>query len=676
MTTTENNPIQQIADEATTLQQFYQRYLALVCSSLNGVGAVAWYYADQQFAPIAQVKGIEDQPIQMSVSEDRHTDLLRQALASADPMVVRPNKDDEAEPDCPTILLAKIKRGGAVDLIELFIPAGLAEETNISRLRELAMLNREVENTRSMQPASPSPALPPNAGSLPSTASHQNLSAAPARLNLSASQLDQFSHVLHQSLDPKETARKIANETRRVLDCDRVTVMKVNGKRVKAIAVSGQPTVNRKSNTVSLLERATRKIIAIKQTFWFPSDDQLPPQISKHLNEYLAISATRSLIVYPIFDSAEKDLTHPDQRDPRRRVEKKLIGGIVIEHCKEQWSRDAVSGAIEMVSRHSADAYRNSWQHHNLFAYPLWYWLGKSRVLTTARNLPKTLAAVAGLTLLTLALIFVPADFRMTCEGTLLPESRRNVFANISGVVKEVLVDHGESVEKDQPLVRLENIDLAQQIQTAKGKSAEVTAMIRSARTALSDRRNQDRSRDESIAALEAQLKSVDRELKLLREKEKRLTIVSPIHGSVVTYDVRDILKDRPVERVESLMEVADLSGSWQLELNLPDRKIGHVIKAFKKNDGEPLEVEFILAARPGETLKGKLVEIGKSTEMLPEKGQHLKLKVAIEDQTLDIKQLRSGVNAYIDCGNCSLGYSWFHPVLEFLQTKVLFPFF
>ena len=452
--------------------------------------------------------------------------------------------------------------------------------------------------------------------------------------------------------------------------------MKITGTRCKAIAVSGQPTVNRKSNTVSLLEKATRKIIAIKQTFWFPSDDQQPPQISKHLNEYLAISATRSMIVYPIFDSVDKDLTHPDQRDPRRRVEKKLIGGIVIEHCKEQWSRDAVSGAIEMVCRHSADAYRNSWQHHNLFAYPIWYWLGKSRVLTAARNLPKTIAAVAGLTLLALALIFVPADFRMTCDGTLLPETRRNVFANISGVVKEVLVDHGDSVEKGQPLVRLENIDLAQQIQSAAGKSAELTAMIRSAKTAMSNKRNQEQSRDESIAALEAQLKSAGRELDLLREKKKRLTIVSPVEGSVVTYDVRDILKDRPVERVESLMEVADLSGSWQLELNLPDRKIGHVIQAFKKNDGEPLDVEFILAAKPGETLKGKLVEIGKATEMLPEQGQHLKLKVAIEDQILDIKQLRSGVNAYIDCGECSLGYSWFHPVLEFLQTKVLFPFF
>lgn len=674
MTATQNNTIQQIADEATTLQQFYERYLELACSSLNGIGGVAWRHSSNQFDPIAQVKGNEDQPIRMSVSEERHVRLLQQAVSSPDPMVVRPEQEAGEESENPTILLAKLNRGPNIDLIELFIPGGLAQETNVSRLRELALLNREVENTASKGSTAPSPAPGQNLGS-PSLA---NAPSAPAtaRRNLSASQLDQFSHVLHQSLDVKETSKKIANEIRRVLDCDRVTVMKVNGTRCKAIAISGQPTVNRKSNTVSLLEKATRKIIAIKQVFWFPSDDQQPPQISSPLNEYLAISATRSLIVYPIFDRVAKDLTHPDQRDPRRRVERKIIGGIVIEHCKEQWSRDEVSGAIEMVCRHSADAYRNSWQHHNLFAYPLWYWLGKSRVLTAARNLPKTLAALAGLTLLTLAMIFVPADFRMTCEGTLLPESRRNVFANIPGVVKDVLVDHGDLVEKDQPLVRLENIDLAQQIQTAVGKSAELTAIIRSARTELSNTRNKDQSRNENIAALEAQLRSVGRELSLLRDKEKRLTVVSPIGGSVVTYDVRDILKDRPVERVESLMEVADLSGSWQLELNLPDRKIGHVTQALKKNDGQPLDVEFILAAKPGETLKGKLVEIGKATEMLPEQGQHLKLKVAIEDQVLDIKQLRSGVNAYIDCGECSLGYSWFHPVLEFVQTKVLFPFF
>lgn len=671
MSTTENNSIQQIADQATSLRQFYDGYLGLACSSLNGMGAVAWDCSNHPLSVIAQVKGSDDRPIRMSVSQARHEELLRQAIASPDPLIVRAGEQDAGEQDDlghPTILIAKIQRGTVTDLIELFIPGGLSEDTNLSRLRELAMLNRQVENIRTR--------VPDASGTFAHTARNETAPHGLATKNISASQLDQFSHVLHQSLDPLATARKMTNEIRRMLDCDRVTVMKVHGTRCKTIAISGQPSVNRRSNTVSLLEKATRRIIAIKQTFWFPSDDQQPPQIANRLNEYLAVSKTRSMIVSPIFDSAEKDLTHPDQRDPRRRVEKKLIGGIVIEHCQEQWSRDAVSGAVDMVCRHAADAYRNAWQHRNLFGYALWHWLGKSSVLTTARNLPKTLMAVAGLTALTLAMIFVPADFRMTCDGTLLPAARRNVFANISGVVKEVLVDHGQTVVKGQPLVRLENIDLAQQIETAVGRVEELTAVIRNARTSMSDKRNQEEPRNENISALKAQLNSVKRELRLLREKEKRLTVVSPINGSVVTYDIRDILNDRPVERVETLMEIADLSGKWQLELNLPDRKIGHVMQAFEANQGRPLDVEFILAAEPGKTLRGKLIEIGQSTEILPEKGQHLKLKVALADRTLDIKQLRSGVNAYIDCGECALGYSWFHPVWEFLQTKVLFPFF
>ncbi len=32
-----------------------------------------------------------------------------------------------------------------------------------------------------------------------------------------------------------------------------------------------------------------------------------------------------------------------------------------------------------------------------------------------------------------------------------------------------------------------------------------------------------------------------------------------------------------------------------------------------------------------------------------------------------------AGVSAKIDCGRRSLGYSWFHDVIEFIQSKVLF---
>ena len=382
MSTTEQNSIQHIADQATSLKQFYDLFLEFVSSSLNGIGAVAWNSSQNGVAPIAQYQSDPTQPIKMGVSESKHTALLQQAIASSDPLVIRSGLSDTgdrpADDSMPTVLMAKIKRGDVFDLIELFIAGGLSEDTNISRLRELALMCREAEATRPTA-APGQPIATPPAIAEPSQSS----------IVITTDQMDQYVHVLHQSLDPADTAKKIANETRRVLDCDRVTMLKVVGSRVRAVAISGQPSVNRRSNAVSLLEKAARKIIATRQPFWFPTDQPQPPQIENPLREYLATSATRSLVLHPVFDSVEQDFAHPDKRQRRRPPEKKLIGGIVIEHCKEQWNPDTVAPVVDMACRHAADAWRNSWQHHNLFAYPVWHWLGKSKVLTSAKNLPK-----------------------------------------------------------------------------------------------------------------------------------------------------------------------------------------------------------------------------------------------------------------------------------------------
>ena len=43
-----------------------------------------------------------------------------------------------------------------------------------------------------------------------------------------------------------------------------------------------------------------------------------------------------------------------------------------------------------------------------------------------------------------------------------------------------------------------------------------------------------------------------------------------------------------------------------------------------------------------------------------------------VEKYKLDITK-GAEVSAKIDCGRRSLGYVWFHDVLEFIQTKILF---
>jgi len=660
MTATELNQLQQISDQSRTLAEFYDRFLEHVCKELSAVGGVAWECSQHPLRPISQYQAVKDQPLKMQISESKHQELLDLGLKSPEPFFTNGQ---------PAILMTRMKRGDAIDLIELFVPAGLTEAEYQQRLKGLVTICHAAAGItrRRMTPElNQQIAQASVASQLPSDKNTATISSA---------QLDEYTHVLHQSLDPRATASKIANETRRILDCDRVTVFKVIGRRTSAVAVSGQPNVNRRSNAVSRLERLAQRVLLTKQTFWYPSEQPQPPQIEKRLNEYLTHASTRSMTIVPIFDDAqfaEKKPGEHHQREPR------LIGGIAIEQCDRQWDTAAITAPVEMLTRHSGDAFRNAYQHRQLFAYPLWYWLGKSKIIFAARHLSKTMAAMILLTLLGLIMAFVQTDFRMTCEGQLLPSAHRQIFANIDGVVESVLVDHGDEVDKDQPLIQIENLELDQQIQTTTGKINELKEVIMAARSTLSGRssRSQDNQQQENVSAMKAQLASAKLELELLQAKSKRLAITSPIAGKVVTYNVRDKLVDRPVQRVESLLEVADLNGDWIVELSLPDRKIGHVIEAFAQNDSEPLQVEFILAADPEQTYRGVLSEMGHGMTMTPDKGHCMTLKGAIEDPDFDLKQLRSGVSAYIQCGQRSVGYTWFHSLWEFVQAKVLFPLF
>ena len=74
-------------------------------------------------------------------------------------------------------------------------------------------------------------------------------------------QLEDFTHRVHASLDPRETAYTIANEGRRLIECDRVSVAVRRGRRCTIEAVSGQDVFDKRSNTVRLLGRLATAVV-------------------------------------------------------------------------------------------------------------------------------------------------------------------------------------------------------------------------------------------------------------------------------------------------------------------------------------------------------------------------------------------------------------------------------
>lgn len=105
-------------------------------------------------------------------------------------------------------------------------------------------------------------------------------------------------------------------------------------------------------------------------------------------------------------------------------------------------------------------------------------------------------------------------------------------------------------------------------------------------------------------------------------------------------------------------------------------RRAQNALKA-KYGEGTPdadLTVKYILATDPGRELVGKVRKIHGAADVVPEEGNTVLVRVAIDEKDLG-EEVRPGatVSAKVECGRRSLGYVWFHDVLEFIQSKILF---
>ncbi len=81
----------------------------------------------------------------------------------------------------------------------------------------------------------------------------------------------------------------------------------------------------------------------------------------------------------------------------------------------------------------------------------------------------------------------------------------------------------------------------------------------------------------------------------------------------------------------------------------------------------------FILAADPNRRFTGRITNISRATELNPDEGQSIRVTVEFDSKQLDVRQVRTDVQAKIYCGRASLGYVWLHDVFEFVDRKVLF---
>lgn len=657
--------------------EFYAALVDKSITALAAIGGVVWLH--EEGSPLRLEYQVNLRQTGLAESEEaqiQHGRLLQQVIEKGEPTLVQPHSGtgtDEAEgaanPTDYLLVLAPIKSDRGVDgVVEVFQRTGARPTTQRGYLRfltQICELAGEYVKTRKLR----------------HFATKQTL----------WEQLEGFTGLVHESLNSKETAYTIANEGRRLVGCDRVTVALRKGSSYQVAAISGQDTFDKRSNVVRLLRKLATVVSKSGEDMWFTGDtSDLAPQVEKAVNDYVDESHTKQIAVLPLRE-ADNEEEKPGEVKQKKR--ENMLGTLIIEQLVDSRQPEGMMQRIDVVRRHSCTALTNAQEHESLFLMPLWRLLGKTQVLMTARNLPKTILGLAAIVGVICALCFVQYDFNVVADGKLMPEVYQYVYASVDGKVEKVLVDHGDQVTQGQLLTVQKSTELEEEEVRLNGRKLEVLeemASLDEQRSLISRREAQPGEIEQitgQLRTLKETLKSLDEQMLLLERKKNDLRTLSPINGRVVTWKARETLENRRITPGNRLVEIADTSSPWELEIYVPEAKMGHIVERLQTIRAEDpnahLEASFILATHSDERLTGKVYRIDTNAEVKGESGNTVRMLVAFDQEALKKlvvdpeSELKVGadVKAKVFCGKRAIGYVWFSDLFEFVQSRILFRF-
>lgn len=650
--------IAQISKSGVGPQEFYDGVLNRVVTALAAVGGAIWTVTESgQLALEYQINLRETRLHESEDDQVRHGRLLRKVLTNGEGMLMAPhsgsgNADDGGNPTDFLLVLGPLKTANeTLGVMEIFQRPGSSPTVQrgyLKFLEQMCELASDYLKSRKLQHFTDRQAL--------------------------WAQLENFTRLVHKGLDPRTTAYTIANEGRRLIECDRVSVAVCRGRKCTIEAVSGQDTFDKRSNTVMLLRSLADAVVATGETVWYTGDtSMMAPQVEEAVQNYVDECHSKAVAIVPLKEPH-------DINDPT--AVPKVLGALIIEQIEDSRPREGLPQRIEVVGEHSAIALTNVLEHSELFLMPVWRTIGKSKWVVEARQLPWTISISIGVLAVLLFLCLWPADFDLQAKGKLQPEIQREVFANVEGEIIDVPVKHGDMVTKGQVLAQMKNVDLDVKIAEKTGQQAQAVQKLGSVEQRLANESRLDKTERARLESEKLELTeeyaSTTRALELLDIKKKQLTVTSPIDGQIVTWQVRPLLIFRPVQQGNILMKVVEPQGKWELEVMMPENSMGFVNEARAKlAKGEDLTVKYITATDPGATHVGKIKEVHRTAEVRGEDGNTVMIKVEIDKNDIhDFLRPGANVTAKVHCGRAPIGYVWFHSLVSFFQSRVLFRFF
>jgi len=641
--------------EAAKVEQsssaFFRKWLSGIMSATGTVATAVYEATPKGFRCLGQLGDSGTEHDSAEVAEQRHRVRLN-VIEKRKPIWIRePNLDA----DRITLVAPLADRSGAGGVVEAMLPTSMA--TQIRQRGCMTFVMQAIAFIDDFM-------------------LRERLRALSRKQEL-CDEVLRFVGKIHASLDLDSTAYAVANEGRRLSECDRVTVLRRHGRRYRVVAVSGQDRFDLRSPAIRKLTTFATAVAATGATYSSDgSAGSSAPQLEHALADYLDDSFVKHVTVVPLVPKSNAADAGDEEGSKRDRPTP--LGVLVFERHNPTAAAAGYDERVAFLAEYATVALANALEQQRIFLLPLWRKLGRLQTVLFAPGTRfKTIAALLLAAALINVLIFVPADFTLHAQGSFQPVERRFVFAPQDGTVMKLHVVHGTHVDVGSQLVDLRNTDLEVATTEARGERSSTEEQLSSVRRALHNEGNR-LTVEEKVrlsgqrAELEQKLAALDDKLKLLDAKKERLKITSPIAGEVVTWNLERLLQDRPVQQGQTLLTVADTAHDWELELYLSEHYVGQLTRA-QRDSKEPLVVRYRPVSDPSQEFLGTIKSIDSTAEVRGDHGNSVLVTVTVDAKEMPQLKPGSEATAKVFCGRRSLGYVWLHDLADFFQTKVLF---
>lgn len=333
------------------------------------------------------------------------------------------------------------------------------------------------------------------------------------------------------STDQKQLIFRILNRSIAYCHYDRAALWGLVGSGAKLLGVSGNADVNQRSPLVDEWRRVVgampdRDAAAIINQAAFPGQEDLWDDLARR-------TVGLSVAWLPI------------------TVGGRAVAGLWLERWGGKEFSESELAQLEMLALSYGVAWRSVVPRPNR----LTKWLSSRRRAT----------AVAVAALLVAALCFVELPLRIVAPCEVVPKDPVAITAPLNGVIDEILVLPGRSVEEGELLAVYDKRVAIEEMKIAQEQLHIVESELRRSQVKAFE----DPTARSAIALLKNRLEQEKIRVHIAQYRVDRLEVLAPVSGTVMLDDPHE-WRGRPVQIGQRLMMIID-PGKTKLHVRLPD---------------------------------------------------------------------------------------------------------